>query len=190
MHRQSLFSPPWLRLVAQWGAPSLIASVQRGTIALGGSASATATINPVNTALAFVCWGGSYNTGATGDSSYTFPKVVLTNSTTVTATITNAYASTKDVAWSVVEFTGALRSIQSGTITVSAGTSATATITEVNLSKAWLLYNGFTTAFAGVMTDVSLSCSSTLTNSTTVTAKYGSGATANAVVTYVVVEAF
>ena len=60
-----------------------------------------------------------------------------------------------------------IKSIQRGTISVASGSSATATITAVNTAKTELRYLGAEVASARIA----------LTNSTTVTATNGSGAT-------------
>jgi hypothetical protein len=66
--------------------PGRLVSSQRGTITLNGVASNTATITAVTIGKAWVSiLGFTYNSGGNNDVSY-YPKVVLTNATTVTAT--------------------------------------------------------------------------------------------------------
>lgn len=91
-----------------------IKSIQRGTVAISnGSASGTATITSVDTTKAVVLLGGfSINDNASTYSTITdkigrtFPRLSLTNSTTVTfqvhSTVTAANVLTCD--YQVVEF--------------------------------------------------------------------------------------
>lgn len=192
MHRMRIGSQPWMRAVALWGAVSLIASIQRGNVALGAAASATSTVNAVNTSRSVAVWGGSYSGGGSGEPSATFVKLALTNSTTITATVQTGYGGAKEVPWSLIEFQpGVVRRIQLGTIAVTGpATTNTATITEVNQPKTAIFYSGFTTTLTpGVIADAYSHSYSLLTNATTVTAKSSSniGGTV-ATITYAAVE--
>lgn len=86
---------------------SMIASVQSGTITIGtGATSNTATITSVNTAKSVVHFLGFTTTWTTtyrGDR--TFPRVALTNATTVTAFRDSSDATfTVTVGYCVVEY--------------------------------------------------------------------------------------
>lgn len=84
---------------------SSIKSIQAGTIDITStSASATATITAVVTAKSFVVFGGAVCTVGTPTFENTNAHVVLTNTTTVTATRRAPTASTTQVSYSVVEF--------------------------------------------------------------------------------------
>ena len=84
-----------------------IKSVQQGTITIANaSASNTATISSVNTAKAFVLYGGNEWGGSDGLSS-SLPsalfRIALTNATTVTASRGNTESSNV-CSYTVVEF--------------------------------------------------------------------------------------
>lgn len=165
-----MFSQPWMRYVALWGAVSLVASSQRGTITLAGVASNTATINSVDTTRAAVAWGGtSVNTTGNVDG---WGVATLTNGTTVTAS-RGGTSSTMNVTYHVIEFApGVVKSLQTGTLT----NSATATVTEVDPNHSWLLLRGWTcNAAANQQSQVRI----ILTDGTTITSTgvFGSGET-------------
>lgn len=167
MMRPRLFSQPWVRAVALWGAASLIASVQCGTISVTGTAD-TATIVAVDLQRAVLC-GSVEDTGAGAQPQSCVIRLELTNATTVTAYRNSA--STGNASWQVVEFMpGVVKSIQRGTISTAAAASGTATITEVNTAKSWAEYTGFTTTYAVAVGTVAYGMGRVvLTNSTTVT---------------------
>lgn len=65
--------------------PGVLKSVQRGTITLNNVTSNTATISAVNLSTAMLSMQGfTYNTGGNNDSQY-YPRLDLTNATTITA---------------------------------------------------------------------------------------------------------
>lgn len=169
--------------------PSLIKSVQRGTITITSPATSnTATITSVamaNSRLrhlwSSVSSGGNFGQGAIS--------LVLTNATTITATTQTDIGSTHVVSYEITEYwPGVLRSVQRNTITLGAAvTSNTATITSVNTAKSELSYLGEQSdeaqnadSFAKVV----------LTNATTVTATRngGGGAAGTAIVSFEVAE--
>lgn len=85
---------------------SVVKSVQRGVISFSDEIT-TATINAVNVNKAIVVFGGS-SWGGSGNGNYSGywdARLMLTNSTTVTATV-GYYASfyTGPTAWQVIEF--------------------------------------------------------------------------------------
>ena len=179
-------------LVSLWGASSLIASVQRGTISLNAATSATATINAVNTAYSvvqFLNYSTTYQNGPNGTQSRDYkPRLELTNSTTVTASKNLATASNDTVPYEVIEFMpGALRSVQKGTIQFVSGTVYTATITSVNSAKSLLFHLGSSDPMTNTY-DVPnyFNAALVLTNDTTVTAS--TGTTSALLVGYQVVE--
>lgn len=185
------FMQPWSRSAALRSSQSLIASIQRGVISLNNLTTANATINPVNLASSIIIYGGVQAAGGSGNPSIAHCKVVLADATTVTATVVTANANTRNVEYTVIEFMpGVIRSIQQGTITVAgAAVSNTATITEVNPAKSLCFHDGFTTDYAGALSDASLNSRMSLTNGTTVTF-YNATASDNRVGSYVVVEFF
>jgi hypothetical protein len=131
-------------VIANWGASSLIRSVQRGTISVTGATSATATVSAVNldhTRLRFLGARASLNVV---DGTKYFAHIQLTNATTITATVTaSPGANTCLVSWELTEYApGVIKSIQRGT-TTAAGGAATATITRVDPAKSELTINGF-----------------------------------------------
>lgn len=85
--------------------PGLIKSVQAGTIQLNGGTSATATISSVNTAKSWVIdLGFKYNNAAPQNASLFDRLLVLTNATTVTASIVTNPAASHISSFMVVEF--------------------------------------------------------------------------------------
>lgn len=121
-----------------------------------GATSATATISAVSS-LAAILWCGftTDNTGATGNSI--FPRIELTNSTTVTAYRNTSSATlTVTVRGVVLDPAGSLSatpfvsSVQHGTIDLSGvQTSNTATITTVDLTRSTVIYQGYTMGGGG-----------------------------------------
>ena len=88
----------------QSGGVSVIRSIQRGIINIPiENTTATATINTVNTNKAIVVYGGTSISSGSGNTS--IPHLVLTNSTTVTATRAVAQTSAvTTVPYQVIEF--------------------------------------------------------------------------------------
>ena len=169
-------------MVALWGASSLISSIQSGQINAGASSAVgTVTIAAVDTTRSILITPNQYrNFIYTNEVRISLAHVVLTNSTTVTAT-TGGNPSGTDVAtnYFVIEFMpGVLRSVQRGTITTGAGVSSTtATVNAVNTSRSMLicnqvLYSGTAAAFNDVSNNGDLRNWSPffyLTNATTIT---------------------
>jgi hypothetical protein len=77
-----------------------IKSIQRGTISMTSVTTATATVSSVNTAKSLLTFLG-FNT-AQGTNDYN-PSIVLTNSTTITATRVNNGSYNTTVSWELVE---------------------------------------------------------------------------------------
>lgn len=167
---------------------SYITSVQNATVTIGsGSATGTATLSPsVNLSYAVVFWGGISTTGTTGSDGTAY--LVLTNSTTLTATRNGTTATTLTVYCTVVEFDpAAITSIQAGTISMALATSNTATLgTSVDTAKSTVLYLGDGPTNTS-STTLNRRGSVTLTNATTVTANKGAS-TGTTVVSFQVVE--
>lgn len=169
--------------------------VQRGTIAVTGTAtSATATITAVNTANAVVFYDG-FTTSNNGAMSAVSPKdycftLALTNSTTITATRAgNSSNNTYTIAFEVVEYwPGVIRSVTYGTITVAnPGVSGTATVALNDVTKCQLSWLGFNTDLAVASQDGSTFVKIVITNTTTITATVNT-AGANWSANYCVVE--
>ena len=168
-------------MVGLWGASSLVASVQTGQLDMNGVTTKTATISAVDLSRSICVFNGAKNTSgestANNASGLAF-RVALTNSTTVTANIVLSVAAAgRLVNFTVVEFfPGVLRSVQRGSITMNGVGSGTATITEVNVAKSLVTYNGYTTTYteSPPMYLNRLGAILTLTNATTVTANRGS----------------
>ncbi len=147
---------------------SIIKSIQPFSIAItSGLSSATATISAVTTANCFIQWDGFITDGYTGTR---MPHAVLTNTTTVTASV-NAAGGDMTVSGTVVEFyPGICNSIQAYSITIlNGGNTGTATITSVVTTKTMLAWNGINAANATVNAPANM-ISQVLTNATTVTA--------------------
>lgn len=148
-----------------------IVSIQAFSITLTSGTSNTATINAVDTTRSVIVLGGAHgNSIVTGRIR---AQVVLTNSTTITATRGVSTTSTLVVKGTIIEFAPwVVASVQSGTITPAAATTGTATITSVNTARAVVIDNGAVVGSSG--SNISGAFAQlTLTNATTVTAKAG-----------------
>lgn len=162
--------------------PSAVKSVQRGTITItsdtsgAGTTSNTATITSVNTTYSAVdCLGWSNNNGT--DQAGIVIGAVLTNATTVTATMFNdANGSISILSFEVMEFVpNFIKSIQATSVTIAGGSgSNTATISSVNTAKTRLFY-GCPYATTNPATNLARDVIGrvTLTNATTLTANRG-----------------
>lgn len=151
--------------VSQWFQRSVVRSVQRGTIAITGATSNTATITSVdvgNSRLRLL----SSNYNATGSARQALVRIALTNATTITATVnTSPAAETCTASFEIIEYwPGVIRSVQRGTIAVA----GTATIAAVNTAKAELDYLGCEDNSPSIA--FNLQTYVVLTNGTTVTA--------------------
>jgi hypothetical protein len=82
----------------------LNSSVQRGSIALTSAASNTATISSIGTTYGLVNFTGAATNEATMEGIW-YPSLVLTNNTTVTASINTSTATTVTVGYEAFEFT-------------------------------------------------------------------------------------
>ena len=186
-------------MVGLWGASSLIKSVQYVSIAwvTNGATSGTATIAAVDTAQS-VCLPLSFTSpnNTANDVKSSFPKIVLTNGTTVTATIGGLTGSALTVTVNavVVEYApGVLKSVQTGSIAVASATSNTATITSVDTSKSVLIHNMMTSddANTGVaFRPDQIQHRLALTNATTITATRGTAGTVTVTVPFTIMEYF
>lgn len=83
--------------------PGVIKSIQRGTIALAGVVSNTATVTTVNTLKSMLMILGFMSDNTDGNSGQYLPKLVLTNATTITAT-KGINTSTTTVGYQLVEY--------------------------------------------------------------------------------------
>lgn len=142
--------------------PTVIKSLQYGTLTVTGATSNTATITAVDTTKCGVQWLGFAPTGGGLDNSMG-TKLVLTNSTTLTATL--AAVGTSTTKFVVVCFVpNLIKSIQRGNALTA---SSTVTITSVNTAKTILSFLGRTMTTTNTnMGDFS---GITLTNATTIT---------------------
>lgn len=171
---------------ASVGPIAYLQSVQYGSITLGnGVASNTATITSVNTSLAYVVFlGQTWDTSTTNNKEWA--SVVLTNGTTVTAQRGASGTNSVTVNFMVIEGTSSLiDTVQAGTVSISASTSGTATITSVDLTRSMIIYSGSNLSSTGTV-PTAASAGITLTNATTVTATVGASSTVT--VYYVVVQ--
>lgn len=165
------------RVEHQPGPPRrAVVSCQQFSVTVSSGTSSTATINPVDTSRSVIIPGGMY-----GNSTVTariLGQSVLTNATTVTVTRGVSVAATLVAKGTVVEFAPwVVSSIQTGTITPSAATTGTATITAVDTSRSLVIAGGAVVAAAASVINTAFA-QMTLTNATTVTAKAGA-ATSN-----------
>lgn len=163
-----------------------VRSIQSGTVTIAALGTAgTATLGTaVSLANSLLVYNGrTLTVNNEPDQGRYSPRLELTDSTTVTATVGVALgATTITVAYTVIEFfPGVVRSVQRGTIAFSAGTSSTGTLgTAVNPAKAIVMSLQNSSNQSADRHDrhwVRLS----LTDSTTVTAEVNSTLTASGV---------
>lgn len=151
----------------------LASDCQAFEITIGaGQTSNTATINAVGS-LAFILPGGQTSNGTAANES--FARVTLTNSTTVTATRNSSDASLVCVVrGTVIDASSELVvSVEYGSITLTAATSNTATLsTPVTATDSAVIWLGTTTTAAAVNMSTALA-SVTLTDTDTVTVTGG-----------------
>ena len=187
--RPLLTGSPLSSRIGQWTQPGFIKSIQRGTITVTGATSVTATVTAVRTNCSRLRLLGTVVPTAGLDDRMNHVKIVLTNSTTVTASVaTSPGAGSVVVSFELVEYwPGVIKSIQSGTISVTGGTSHTATITAVKIAKSELDFLGSTTTTTGP--DQNEWAHVYLTNTTTVTATVGVNS-GTQVASYQVVEMY
>jgi hypothetical protein len=162
-------------MVASWGNRlPIVRTVQRGTFATAAGTSATATITAVDTNNAELVLLGTSQTDANANAAVMFGRATLTNGTTITGTI--GFAGTVTFSYEVMEyFPGWFKSVQRGTIAIGAATSATATVTSVNILKSRLTWQGYSmTTAASVTTDI-WAVKEVLTNGTTITGSRATG---------------
>lgn len=163
-------------VIAQWGASSLVQSVQFGSTSVTGSNyTADTTITAVDTNRSFILGIGGSNSGV--DNWGLRPNIQLLNSTTV-----RAYRGYQDgtqsgtIYWVVVQWTpGVVKSIQYVTLDFSAISNPTATITSVNTAKTFVSRRGESfqslSGTASYIPDSAI----TLSNATTVQGQAGGG---------------
>jgi hypothetical protein len=151
------------------GNKPAIKSFQYGYINMNGVSSNTATINAVDTNNAFVVW--IFSDGNADDARGSAGKVVLTNSTTVTASRTTSETQL-NVWYNVIEYyPGIIKSKQ----IVSRNDSGTINISTINKNKTFWYTQGCTTTNTG--TAENGICYITNITSTTVTAATTWGST-------------
>ena len=170
----SAFSKDIVVTVVEYSAAA-VDSVQQGTIAMTDEIlTATDTITSVTTPRSVALFNGDTISANVGDGRAR-TSVSLTNATTVTATrgTGTASAHTTTSGYVVIEFAaGITDSVQEFEVTISSGTSATATISSVDTSKTATFPGGMTTPQAS--SDMGHEyCYCALTNATTVTATKG-----------------
>lgn len=132
-------------LVSLWGASSLIKSRQSGFVTLGVSAQGNTTINAVDMANSVLYYNGFYeNIVAAGRPYYVLARVYLQSATNVRASMDTASGTDGVLYFTVIEFMpGVLKSVQRIAIGIANGTTnGTAAITEVNLAKTTLTWEG------------------------------------------------
>lgn len=167
--------------------PSAVKSIQRGTITCtNGAAGTTDTLSTaVNTSYSVVRWVGSRaTTSGANDASRWNARVVLTNSTTVTA-----YAGHADcvVSYEVIEYyTWAVKTIQVKSIALNSGNTTSTLTTAVDVDKTILVYGGLRTAVTDAVSAVFPTVE--LTNSTTITVTVASGSATDTTLSVTAVE--
>lgn len=169
-HWGRLTGSPLSSTVANWGRRGIVKSIQRGIITLNNVTSNTATVTAVDPNNAVLTCLGWTSAGTGTDQRLSSMAVVLTNSTTVTATVNGAEAVAHILSYELLEYVpGVIKSIQRGTVTCSAAASATATITAIDTTKAVVIWAGFTTDDGTAMQANLVYGRLVLTNATTVT---------------------
>lgn len=115
---------------------SNIKSIQSGTAAPTAT-SQTITISAIDMTKSIVKMTSNAGTGS--NLSALMPKIVITNSTTLTITFQSTPPTTY-LYWEVIEFNN-VKSLQSGVTAIAASTSPNITISSINLSKSTLFFS-------------------------------------------------
>ena len=162
-------------------------TVQRGTTALAGVTSNTATISSVTTSRTWTLISLSTASAATDMDRQNLVRGVLTNATTLTFTKANA-TTTVNVSWQAITFDAdADGTVQRGQSTIAgAGSSVVPTLSAVNLARSFARGSGTHNESTGVLADAFLSFELTSTTALTI-ARAGTGAT-GVIVEWEVVE--
>lgn len=144
------------------------------------AATTTQTISSVTTPNSICIFGGAYSAGTVTKDFFQYGQIA--SATTVGITIGAASTVACDFFGTVVEFiSGAIsQASQVGTVNVAGGTSATATITAVDLTKALLNFNGYVDGASSTSLRSSL-LRETLTNATTVAGNVNTAGTSNVI---------
>lgn len=172
----------------KFASVSYVNSVQQVSITIGsGATNNTATITSIDTSKSWVIFQGCTGPSAADAQANThLCRVELTNSTTITAYRDSSSTDSITVNAVIIEGNSSLiSSVQTGTITTSATTSNTATISAVTTSRSAVFWLGNTTTNTATNFGRTYSRAQ-LTNSTTVTATNGISQTSTT--GYVVVE--
>lgn len=134
-------------MVGLWGASSLIKSRQSGYVTLGVSSVGNTTINAVDMANSIVLYNGWYHNITSGTRPRdSWCRIFLQSATNVRGSMDTAGSGVDGVLYfTVIEFMpGIVKSIQRIAIGVTASSaSGTAAITEVNLAKTFITWDGF-----------------------------------------------
>lgn len=145
-------------------ASSLVSGVQFGTVTVANAGTpVTATITSVTTSLSAVFFLGQ--SSITTSIAPSYADIVLTNSTTVTATV-GANGSGVTVSFVVVSFQSAvINSVQSirSTFTSNTNASNTATISTVIMANTMLAFGGQSISTASGYGNISLTSATSLT---------------------------
>lgn len=144
------------------------------------STTTTQTISSITPANSICIFGGAYSAGTVTKDFFQYGQIA--SATTVGITIGAASSVACDFFGTVVEFvSGAVsQASQVGTVNVAGGTSATAAITAVDLTKALLNFNGYVDGASSTSLRSSL-LRETLTNATTVTGNVNTAGTSNVI---------
>ena len=125
--------------------PSLVRSVQRGTISVTDPATTGTSTLPiaVDTRNAILYFGNNTYSAVGPSTTGSRGKLTLTDSTTVTFTVSGS-AGTRICDWELIEFwPGVIRSIQRGSVTIAgASTSNTGAIDPVVPERAIAMHMG------------------------------------------------
>lgn len=168
-------------------ATGFLVSVQAVSITIGNVTSQTATITSVDTSKAFIIQAGFNTQVATKNGATMFPRIELTNSTTVTVYRNTANVSEITFNAYVVEFDSRfIKSIQQGTVTAALASSGTTTISSVNTANSALFWLGSTSDDTSVNLNQYM-CTVDLTDATTVTVNVRASLSTN-ICGFVVVE--
>lgn len=149
--------------------PPTALAIQTKTITIdSGQSSAAVTIDIVDPDYTVVFLNGVRVTHTSDSPDRIYARVTLTDATTVTINRGGTgNALTAEV--TIIEFSSSwVESVTQGTISITTGTSNTATISEVDTTRSAVIFQGYSTtetSFGGFV-----SANVALTNSTTVTA--------------------
>lgn len=168
-----------LRTRLGWLVPTLIKSIQSGTITIAAaSTSNTATITAVNTNNAWVQWVGESFPQSSADPGVIRGRVTLTNSTTVTAERSDGGGAgdALTVGYTVIElYPGIVRYVEQANFTITGDSSTFTLAKSVNSGRTMIVWRGYKGGAGASAAGLDVDARVALTAADTLTGTRGTG---------------